>query len=215
MQYIFTNCSCLFLQAPSHIAIESMCIDFHPMEHTLLYQTKPTFTQSLQTPTIFEQHIPTGLASILSQEYEVHSKNKYNSHRHKVQSIEINKRRRDKWNKESAKIKDVDPNNTKSSASKVQKNEQHRRRYAENKDATNRIQETTMRTNKEPRLNFPIETIQHHGHPKATHSFCKWIDALSNMHTCTTCMESYLGITTHISINGHICSRCHRENDGH
>ena len=167
---------------------------------------KPTFTQSLQMPTIFQRNIPTGLESILSQEYEVHSKNQYNSHRHKFQSTEINKRRRDKWNKESATIKDVDPNNTKSSASKVPKKEQRRRRYAEKKDATNRIRETTMRTNKEPRLNFPIKNLQHHGHPKATHSFCKWIDALSNMHTCTTCMESYPIITTHMSINGHICN---------
>ena len=115
-------------------------------------------------------------------------------------------RRRDKWNKESAKIKDVDPNNTKSSASKVQQNEQHGRIYAEKKNATNRIRETTMHTNKEPHLNFPIEILQHHGHPNATHSFRKGIDALYNMHTCTTCMESYPSITTHMSINGHICN---------
>ena len=89
--------------------------------------------------------------------HEVHSKNQYNSHRHKVQSTEINKRRRDKWNKESPTIKDVDPNNTKSSASKVQQNEQRKRRYAEKKAATNRIRETTMCTNQEPLLHFPLK----------------------------------------------------------
>ena len=35
------------------------------------------------------------------------------------------------------------------------------------------------------------------------------------MHTCTTCMESYLGILTHPSLNVHIWNQCHRETNGY
>ena len=53
---------------------------------------------------------------------------------------------------------------------------------------------------------------------KATHAtqyFQKQIDALSIIHTCTTCMDSYPGISTHPYINGPICNQCHKETNGH
>ena len=56
---------------------------------------------------------------------------------------------------------------------------------------------------------------EHQGHTHATQYFRKWIDALPIIHTCTTCMESYPGISTHPSLNGIICNRCHRETNGH
>ena len=56
---------------------------------------------------------------------------------------------------------------------------------------------------------------EHQGHTHATQSFQTQIDALSIIHTCTTCMESYLGISIHPSLNGPICNRCHRETNGH
>ena len=57
-----------------------------------------------------------------------------NNHRHAVQVTKINKRIRDKQNKEIVTNKDVDRITTVPSTSRVQQNEQCKRRYDEKKD---------------------------------------------------------------------------------
>jgi hypothetical protein len=64
-------------------------------------------------------------------------------------------------------------------------------------------------------VELPKHVLQPQPHTQDFHSFRKRIDSLSNIHTCTTCMESYHGIPTHPSPNGHICTCFHRENNGH
>jgi hypothetical protein len=64
-------------------------------------------------------------------------------------------------------------------------------------------------------MESPVEPTQYQSLSHISRTFCTRIDALSKIHTCNTCMESYLGIRTTISSDGFICSCCCKENHGH
>ena len=87
--------------------------NFHPQDLARIIQTIPTYTTSERIsastalPTTFQQHILIGLANIPSIECE----------RCTIHAIEINKRRRDRWNE-----------------SKFQQNEKRGKKYVEWKE---------------------------------------------------------------------------------
>ena len=88
------------LQVQSNIANQIMATNFLPEEHARLLQTIPTYTtfevlsKSLQMPTIFQQHIPIGLANISSSKCDFDTKKNYSNQRHIVHATTINKKSR-------------------------------------------------------------------------------------------------------------------------
>ena len=64
-------------------------------------------------------------------------------------------------------------------------------------------------------MDFPFEPTQHQSLAHITQTLCTHINALSKIHTCNTCMESYPRIRTTISLDGFICFRCHKETNFH
>ena len=118
-------------------------------------------------------------------------------------------KRRDKMIKENYTLTTIP------STFRLQQNEQHRKIYVEQKDGLKRCRETANNSKQQSLTDFPICNLQHQDHTQATQNFRKRIDALSIMHTCTTCMESYPGIVTHSYSTRHIFHRCQREIIGH
>ena len=77
-----------------------MATNFFLEEHAHLLQTIPTYTtfevlsKSLQMPTIFQQHIPIGLANISSSQCEFDRKKNYNNQRYVVHVTTIDQKKR-------------------------------------------------------------------------------------------------------------------------
>ena len=77
-----------------------MATNFLPEEHARLIQTIPTYTtfevlsKSVQMPTIFQQHIPIGLANITSSKCEYDRKKNYDNQRHIVHATTINNKKK-------------------------------------------------------------------------------------------------------------------------